>query len=72
MFCPANPSTLDNRYLKSNRGAALANVDLGYKDYLFLNLTGRSEGSSVLPKTIIYSNTIVVVFHSSLHLLLKI
>jgi hypothetical protein len=23
---------------------------IGYKDYLFLNLTGRSEGSSVLPK----------------------
>jgi TonB-linked SusC/RagA family outer membrane protein len=50
VLSPANPSTLDNRYLKSNRGAALANVDLGYKDYLFLNLTGRSEGSSVLPK----------------------
>jgi hypothetical protein len=30
VLSPANPSTLDNRYLK-NRGAALANVDLGYK-----------------------------------------
>ena len=47
---PANPSTLDNRLLKSNRAAVLANVDLGYKDYLFLNLTGRNEWSSVLPK----------------------
>jgi hypothetical protein len=30
--------------LKSNRAAVLANVDLGYKDYLFLNLTGRNNG----------------------------
>ncbi|MFV8355303.1 SusC/RagA family TonB-linked outer membrane protein [Flavobacterium sp. XS1P32] len=47
---PANPSTLDNRLLKSNRAAVFTNVDLGYKDYLFLNLTGRNEWSSVLPK----------------------
>ena len=50
VLSPANPSTLDNRYLKSNRASALANVDLGYKDYLFLNLTGRNDWSSVLPK----------------------
>ena len=50
VLSPANPSRLANNYLKSNRAAVLANVDLGYKDYLFLNLTGRSEGSSVLPK----------------------
>jgi len=27
-----------------------ANVDLGYKDFLFLNLTGRNDWNSVLPK----------------------
>ncbi|NRT10914.1 SusC/RagA family TonB-linked outer membrane protein [Flavobacterium sp. 14A] len=50
VLSPANPSTLDNRYLKSNRASALANIDLGYKDYLFLNVTGRNDWSSVLPK----------------------
>jgi hypothetical protein len=34
----SNPSTLDNRSQKSNRASVLANIDLGYKDYLFLNL----------------------------------
>ena len=29
--------------------AVFANVDLGYKDYLFLNLTSRNDWSSVLP-----------------------
>ena len=50
VLSPSNPSTLDNRYLKSNRVDALANVDLAYKDYLFLNITGREALSSVLPK----------------------
>ncbi|WNJ20170.1 SusC/RagA family TonB-linked outer membrane protein [Pontibacter sp. G13] len=30
--------------------AAYATVDLGYKDYLFLNLTGRNDWSSTLPE----------------------
>ncbi|CAM1345995.1 SusC/RagA family TonB-linked outer membrane protein [Tenacibaculum crassostreae] len=30
--------------------SAFGQVDLGYKDYLFLNLTGRYDGSSVLPE----------------------
>ncbi len=50
VLSPSNPSSLDNRYEKSNRASVLANVDLGYKDYLFLNITGRNDWSSVLPK----------------------
>lgn len=30
--------------------SVFANVDLGYKDFLFLNLTARNDWSSVLPK----------------------
>ena len=50
VLSPSSPSSLDNRSLSSNRASALANVDLGYKDYLFLNVTGRNDWSSVLPK----------------------
>ena len=50
ILSPANPSTLDNRSQKSNRASVLANVDLGYKNYLFLNLTGRNDWTSVLSK----------------------
>ena len=50
VLSPANPSTLDNRSLKSNRASVLANIDLGYKNYLFLNLTGRNDWTSVLSK----------------------
>ncbi|PKH67591.1 SusC/RagA family TonB-linked outer membrane protein [Flavobacterium sp. ALD4] len=50
VLSPSNPSNLDNRLQKSNRASVLANVDLGYKDYLFLNLTGRNDWTSVLSK----------------------
>lgn len=50
ILSPANPSTLDNRSQRSNRASVLANVDLGYKNYLFLNLTGRNDWTSVLPR----------------------
>ncbi|OAB27660.1 TonB-linked outer membrane protein, SusC/RagA family [Flavobacterium fryxellicola] len=50
VLSPANPSNLDNRSQKSNRASVLANVDLGYKNYLFLNLTGRNDWTSVLSK----------------------
>jgi TonB-linked SusC/RagA family outer membrane protein len=50
VLSPSNPSRLDNRYVKSNRASLLANVDLAYKDYLFLNVTARNDWSSVLPK----------------------
>jgi len=47
---PANPLTLNNSYTRSRRYAFFANVDLGYKDYLFLNLTGRNDNVSGLSK----------------------
>lgn len=36
--------------LRQRTAAVFANVDLGYKDYLFLNITGRNDWNSVLPK----------------------
>ncbi|WP_415328909.1 SusC/RagA family TonB-linked outer membrane protein [Chryseobacterium sp. MMS23-Vi53] len=42
------PYNLNNRRFKDNKFAYFANVDLGYKDYLYLNLTGRLENSSKL------------------------
>jgi hypothetical protein len=50
VLSPSNPSNLDNRLQKSNRASVLANIDLEYKDYLFLNLTGRNDWTSVLSK----------------------
>lgn len=51
---PANPSTLDNRVVRSRIVAGFANVDLNYKDYLFLNATGRLEQSSVVKDSYFY------------------
>lgn len=42
------PYNLNNRRFIDRRYAYFANMDLGYKDYLFLNLTGRLENSSKL------------------------
>lgn len=39
---------LNNGFVRSRQVALFANVDLGYKDYLFLNLTGRGEETSRL------------------------
>ncbi|WP_188049959.1 SusC/RagA family TonB-linked outer membrane protein [Flavobacterium sp. GP15] len=50
VLSPSSPSSLDNRSQKSNRASVLANVDLAYRDYLFLNLTGRNDWTSVLSK----------------------
>ncbi|QBN19951.1 SusC/RagA family TonB-linked outer membrane protein [Flavobacterium nackdongense] len=47
---PANPSSLQNGTFDSRITATFGNVDLNYKDYLFLNLTGRYEGNSVAAK----------------------
>ena len=41
-------SSLDNRMVRSRVIAGFANVDLAYKDYLFLNATGRLEKSSTI------------------------
>lgn len=39
-------------FKRQKRGyAVFANLDLGYKDYLFFNLTARNDWSSVLPKS---------------------
>jgi TonB-linked SusC/RagA family outer membrane protein len=36
----------DNGYTRTRRFSLFANVDLGYKEYLFLNLTGRNDWNS--------------------------
>jgi TonB-linked SusC/RagA family outer membrane protein len=48
---PYNPTALtnagyNNRMVRTRRVAAFANVDLSYKDYLYLNATARVEQSS--------------------------
>jgi TonB-linked SusC/RagA family outer membrane protein len=45
---PSLATGLNNFITASRRFAFFANVDLGYKDYLFLNLTGRNDWTSVL------------------------
>lgn len=42
------PYNLNNRRFVDNRFAYFANMDLSYKDYLFVNATGRLENSSKL------------------------
>jgi TonB-linked SusC/RagA family outer membrane protein len=37
-----------NSFSRDRRFSVLANVDLGYKDYLFLNMTGRNDWTSKL------------------------
>lgn len=45
---PTPAYNLNNTYIRSRQYAFFANVDLGLKDYLFVNLTGRIEQSSRL------------------------
>jgi TonB-linked SusC/RagA family outer membrane protein len=45
---PSNPATLDNFITKYRKIAFFGNLDLNYKDYLFLNATGRYEKASVI------------------------
>ncbi|MBT2620865.1 SusC/RagA family TonB-linked outer membrane protein [Chryseobacterium sp. ISL-6] len=42
------PYNLNNRRFTDNKFAFFANLDLSYKDYLYLNVTGRLENSSKL------------------------
>ncbi len=42
-------NTLDPGYYRRRLFGIFADVSLGYKDYLFLNLTGRNDWSSTLP-----------------------
>ncbi|MDR2237792.1 MAG: SusC/RagA family TonB-linked outer membrane protein [Chryseobacterium sp.] len=46
---PATPYGLDNTRGSYNSQAVFANLDLAYKDYLFLTATARNEWNSVLP-----------------------
>jgi len=50
VLSPSSPTSLDNTRKSRNSNSAFANLDLAYKDYLFLNATARNEWSSVLPK----------------------
>ena len=45
-----NDAITDDDRRSNSRIGAFANVDFGYKDFLFLNLTGRNDWSSVLNK----------------------
>lgn len=47
---PASPLRLNNAYTQSRRYAFFGNFDLGYKEFLFLNVTGRYDGVSTLSK----------------------
>ncbi len=54
-----NPTTLrnlgwNNQFVRERRVAAFANVDLAYKDYLFLNATSRVEQSSRIKNSYFY------------------
>ena len=46
---PYAVSSLANGTYRKNSYAFFANLDLAYKNYLFLNATGRNEWTSVLP-----------------------
>ena len=46
---PTNPYNLNNTRGSDNSQAVFANLDLGFKDYLFLTGTARNEWNSVLP-----------------------
>lgn len=50
---PAQPNNLNNTSRHYNIHAFLANVDLSYKKYLFLNLAGRYEITSLLNQTVV-------------------
>lgn len=47
---PAPASSLNNIMQKRNKYGAFGSFDFGYKDYLFLNVTGRNDWSSVFDK----------------------
>lgn len=47
---PTNPYNLDNARGSYNSQAVFANLDLGYKDFLYLTATARNEWNSVLPE----------------------
>ncbi len=46
---PLSASALENATYRRNSHAVFANLDLAYKNFLFLNATGRNEWTSQLP-----------------------
>ena len=59
VLSPQNPTTLrglgwDNQFVRQRTVAAFGNVDLAYKDYLFLNATSRIEQSSKIKNAYFY------------------
>ena len=46
---PLSASALDNNTFRRNSHAVFANLDLAYKNFLFVNATGRNEWASQLP-----------------------
>jgi TonB-linked SusC/RagA family outer membrane protein len=51
---PYNSTALDNRLVQTRKVGGYVNVDLGYKDYLFLNATSRLEELSTIKKSYFY------------------
>ena len=51
---PSNPSTLDNRMVRTRRIAGFANADLAYENYLFFNATARVEQFSAVKNSYFY------------------
>ena len=49
-FANANSSTPTNSYWERKLYGVFADATLGYRDYLFLNVTGRNDWSSTLPE----------------------
>ena len=59
VLSPQNPTTLaglgwGNSFIRERRVAGFTNVDLAYKDYLFLNATARIEQSSKIKNAYFY------------------
>ncbi len=42
--------SIEEENIKKRTASVFAQIDLGFKDYLFLNMTGRNDWNSVLPK----------------------
>ncbi|MEZ4852727.1 SusC/RagA family TonB-linked outer membrane protein [Flavobacterium sp.] len=52
VLAPDLPSAMQNDYFLDRSVSAFANLDFGYKDYLFLNLAARQQYSSVLDRSV--------------------
>lgn len=50
-FANANSTTSNNSFSERHLFGVFADATLGFRDYLFLNLTGRNDWSSTLPRS---------------------